>query len=191
MKISFKNTLPDSEINFEFEGEWDTIKNQLSQASNYIEQLRNTAKSTATGKSTTKKISTTAISSSKLNSPKKASPTYPTIIPELLSKDEIEEICKFYNEKNPSSHVEIYAVFMYWLHQHKQIDSVHIDEIWTLYKIVRERPPKNLAQVFRDGKSKQGYFVLDSSTSKYRLTNSGEVFVEFDLPKKEKKNGNR
>ncbi|MYB39947.1 hypothetical protein F4X86_01460 [Candidatus Saccharibacteria bacterium] len=112
-------------------------------------------------------------------------PSQPKMLGNLVNKDQVGNLKSFYTGKEPSSHVEVYAVLSYWLKDILGINQISIDEIWTLYKVIDKKPPRVLAQTFRDAKSKKGYFDV-TDDGKYYLTTIGETFVEHDLPSRNK-----
>ena len=107
--------------------------------------------------------------------------TEPKMLANLVSKDQIGQLKDFYSDKKPSSHMDICAVFSYWLKTVLGLKQIGVDEIWTLYKIVGERPPRVLIQTLRDAKFRKSHFDLGEN-GKYYLTALGETFVEYDLP---------
>ena len=170
---------------FEFEGSKDYVEQQIEKVltlhkNNPVAPPETPAEATSkTRKSPAKKPDSPKKSSKKVSA-------QPKMLGNLVSKEQISKLREFYNEKRPSSHIETYAVLSYWIKDSLGTTQVHIDEIWTLYKVIGERPPQVLIQTFRDAKSKKGFFEMDSN-GKYFLTTIGETFVEHDLPKKEDK----
>jgi hypothetical protein len=109
----------------------------------------------------------------------------PKTIPDLIKeKEKILDLKKFMELKKPQGHQEIFTTLTYWLKMNLGLQDVSIDEMWSLYKILGIKAPKNLIQVFRDVKSKKAWFDGGSAVGKYKLTPSGEMFIEHDLPKK-------
>ena len=107
----------------------------------------------------------------------------PIIIPDLISDSEkIQNLKKFFHSKKPLNQQEVFVVIAYWLKENLNLKEISIDEIWTVYKILGKKPPKVLIQVFRDGKSKKGWFGVGSETGKYMITSIGDTYVDHDLP---------
>lgn len=181
MKTIFTKNLKDAEISFELEGDWNTIQSELGQIMNYIKQH-----DTKLDELNQTKPSTSS-KHHHINNTKKSSPNQSQMLPNLLDADDIAKIRKYYEQKSPSSHIENYIVIAVWLRDNKEIDTISADEIWTSYKILKIKPPKNIIQVFRDGKSKKGFFEFDDKSGKYYITNLGESYVTYDLPRKETK----
>jgi len=100
----------------------------------------------------------------------------------------IKELKDFVNTKKPAGHLERFLVLSYWMKTNLHLDEVSIDEMWTAYKMLVEKPPRILIQVFRDGKSKKGWFTNGSKSGKYKVTPIGETFVEHDLSISNSKN---
>lgn len=178
MKIILKRNLPDTEIIFELDGnDWDSSKTQIHQIIHDLDQheakpLIGRQQKTPMPKSINR------------GNTKKAVSHQSQMIPDLLNSDDIPKIKDFFRKKSPTSHIENYTIITLWLRNNKNLSSISTDEIWTLYKVLNIKPPKNLMQVFRDGKSKKGYFDVDKETGKFYITNLGESFVTYDLPKK-------
>jgi len=72
-------------------------------------------------------------------------------------------------------------VLTLWLRNNKDMPDASVDEMWSLYKVLSQRQPKNLIQTFRDGKSKKSYFESNDN-GRYFITSYGETFVDHDLP---------
>ena len=101
----------------------------------------------------------------------------------LTSKEEVDSLRDYYTQKQPVTHIEIFAVLTLWLRNHKDMKDSSVDEMWTLYEVLSIRPPKSLIQTFRDGKSKKSYFEASPDNSgRYFVTSFGETFVDHDLP---------
>ena len=116
------------------------------------------------------------------STPKRSSVTQPKMLANLLSsKEEVDSLRRYFEEKRPSSHIETFAVLTLWLRNNKDMSDASIDEMWSLYKVLGLRQPKNLIQTFRDGKSKKSYFE-SSDNGRYFITSYGETFVDHDLP---------
>lgn len=120
----------------------------------------------------------------KKSSGTKKSITQPHMLATLLtSKEEVDSLRDYYTQKQPVTHIEIFAVLTLWLRNHKDMKDASVDEMWTLYKVLAIRPPKSLIQTFRDGKSKKSYFESSPDNSgRYFITSFGETFVDHDLP---------
>lgn len=178
-EASFKAKITNSLGTFEFEGSEEFVVKQITRL---IE--REEAAPRLTPPETTSK-SAGAKSSNPIR--KRQAGEQPKILSDLIDgKDKLDSLRQFYEEKMPTNQIENFAVLTYWLKSELQMVDVSVDEIWTLYKMLQVRPPKVLAQTFRDGKSKKAYFDITTSTGRYFLTTFGETFVEHDLPKKNK-----
>lgn len=112
----------------------------------------------------------------------KRSVAQPKMLANLLtSKEEVDSLRSYFDQKKPSSHIETFAVLTLWLRENKKMPDASVDEMWSLYKVLGLRQPKNLIQTFRDGKSKKSYFESNDN-GRYFITSYGEAFVEHDLP---------
>lgn len=170
---------------FEFEGDQEFVEKQIDRVMEMAsrapqlnkvpeadEPEKPAKKSSKQSKTAKRKVSTVS------NRPK--------MIPNLISGEERTALRTFFDEKKPSTHMDKFCVFAHWLKQNKDIESVSIDDMWTLHKIIGERPSDNLMQIFRDGKSKKGYFDNGAEQGQYALSSIGETRVEYDLPVKDK-----
>ncbi|GEM_PF-6502094 len=116
------------------------------------------------------------------SAPKRSSVTQPKMLANLLSsKEEVDSLRSYFEEKKPASHIETFAVLTLWLRNNKDMPDASVDEMWSLYKVLSQRQPKNLIQTFRDGKSKKSYFESNDN-GRYFITSYGETFVDHDLP---------
>ncbi len=159
---------------FEFEGEDDAVQRQITAI---LASPVHTDISKTVSKAEQPKRKSTSV---------KRTTAQPKVLSRLLTtKEEIDGVKAFFAQKSPDSHVEKYAVLTLWLKNYKSLEDVSIDEMWTLYKVIGVKQPKNLLQTFRDGKSKKSYFDL-TPDGRYFITPFGETFVDFDLPNKKK-----
>ena len=165
-----KATITTSLGTFEFEGEDEAVREQIAAI---LDSPVCTNASKAAAKNTHARA--------KVAAPHRTV-TQPKMLPNLLTtKDEIDSVKAFFAEKAPDSHIEKFAVLTLWLRNSKNIADASVDEMWTLYKMLGIRQPKNLIQTFRDGKSKKSYFE-STTDGRYSITPFGETFVDFDLP---------
>jgi len=91
----------------------------------------------------------------------------------------------FFDEKAPQGHMEIVTVLGFFLTEHGQEEFTEAD-IRRAYIRANIRPPKVVAQALRDAKSKKDYVQQGSERGTYKLTDFGDRFVRFDLPRKTK-----
>lgn len=164
---------------FEFEGEDESVQKQIAAILNVSTPMETVSKNTAERRNNEK---------SKKHMPStacKKTGSTPKMLPNLISgKDEIDSLKAYFESKKPKSHIEIFAVLTLWLRDNKEMLDASVDEMWTLYKLLGIRPPKNLIQTYRDGKSKRGFFD-STDDGRYTITPFGETFVEHDLPPRE------
>jgi len=158
---------------FEFEGSEEFVEKQIAIVLAMAPQQPATTQSEKTVKSSV---------AAKQSSTKK-SVTQPRMLATLLdSKEEVDSLRTYFEEKRPITHIDTFAVLTLWLRNNKNMNDASIDEIWTLYKILSVRPPKSLIQTFRDGKSKKSFFESSDQSGRYFITSYGETFVDHDLP---------
>ena len=85
-------------------------------------------------------------------------------------------------DKRPRGHHEIVTVLAFALTESGTKDFSE-EEIRRAYIRAGIRPPKYVAQALRDAKSKFDYIETGSKRGLYRLSNNGDRFVRFDLPR--------
>lgn len=157
---------------FEFEGDDSAVEKQIAAVLSISATMSaSQSASTAVKASTGKRPAAT-----------KRSVAQPKMLATLITgKEESDSLKEFLERKKPETHIEKFAVLTLWLKNNKDMPDASIDEMWTLYKIMGLRQPKNLMQTFRDGKSKKGYFE-STDNGRYFITPYGETFVDHDLP---------
>ena len=161
---------------FEFEGDDTAVEKQIAavlSASAAIPSVQAIPALASTSELTKTK---------KRTSVPKRSVTQPKMLANLLaSKEEVDSLRNLFDKKKPVSHIETFAVLTLWLRDSKNMPDASVDEMWSLYKVLGLRQPKNLIQTFRDGKSKKSYFDSNEN-GRYYITSYGETFVDHDLP---------
>ena len=163
---------------FEFEGDDAAVEKQITavlsiSATMPSVQATPAPDTTPAGSAKTSKRTTV---------PKRPSVTQPKMLANLLSsKEEVDSLRRYFEEKKPATHIETFAVLTLWLRNNKDMPDASVDEMWSLYKVLGQRQPKNLIQTFRDGKSKKSYFESNEN-GRYFITSYGETFVDHDLP---------
>lgn len=91
----------------------------------------------------------------------------------------------FVEEKKPSSNIQFTTVAVYYLKKILQLEKVTINQVFTCYKNAGRKTPGNFAQnIWDTSSSKYGYITLNGDD--IGIPNSGESFVEYDLPAKKK-----
>jgi hypothetical protein len=113
--------------------------------------------------------------------PKKNVQASPKMMNDLVPKAKITELKEFVELKKPKGHLQTYAVLGYFLKDSLGKDDFGVDEMWSLYKVLKLRPQRVPMQAFRDAKSRHSY-VDHVADGRYFLTSIGETFVEHDLP---------
>lgn len=87
---------------------------------------------------------------------------------------------EFYTEKNPRRFPERHTVLLYYLSHIKQVEEVNLSHIYTAYKSLKVKPPKNLYQSFLQMGSLHKYFDTKNMND-IKLTPKGNKLVQ-DLP---------
>ena len=100
-----------------------------------------------------------------------------------LRPENKESLRDFHSSKKPDSQKEHIAVFVYYLTKILEIESVTPNHIYTCFKDVGVRTPKDIPQAIRNTASKNGW-VDSSDGENIKMANHGENLVEHDLPKK-------
>ncbi len=116
--------------------------------------------------------------------PKKSSYKPPTmaIVKDLDLRPEGEPSCReFYFQKNPTTQEQAIAVAVYYLKRVLELDKITPDHVFTCFKDIGRRTPKNLPQTIRDTAKNKGW-VDTSERGNIKITNHGENLVEHDLP---------
>jgi hypothetical protein len=90
---------------------------------------------------------------------------------------------RFAENRRPRTHQEKYAAVASFLADSRVAERVGPDEIYTCYKILGWRAPKNMGHVFIDARNTKGWFGPVGEDGKYELTHVGREFVAHDLGK--------
>ncbi|PNR87541.1 hypothetical protein X925_08890 [Petrotoga sp. 9T1HF07.CasAA.8.2] len=116
---------------------------------------------------------------------KESPPKENSSTPEISTENELEKLSlvEFYKQKQPKDHNETVLVFAYWLTKRKKKEEFKTKDITACYDEVRIRKPKNTSQNVQNG-VKKALLTIGSENSYYKLTLSGEEFVEKVLPRK-------
>jgi len=93
-------------------------------------------------------------------------------------------LAEFYKQKQPKDHDENVTVFAYWLTKKENREEFHVKDIRNCYKETKVPEPKN---IYRNISAVVGpiraYLVKGSRKGFYKLTRTGEEFVEGELPR--------
>ncbi|MBX3009737.1 MAG: hypothetical protein KF816_17060 [Melioribacteraceae bacterium] len=123
----------------------------------------------------------------KNNKPKKQSKvkaSYSIIKDMILKPKNKKSLRDFVNDKKPSNHKEKIVVCIYYLTKTLEKQNVNINHIYTCYKDVDWKVPKDFKNMLHQAGS-EGW--LDTKEGENLLvTPIGENLVEHDLPRKEK-----
>jgi hypothetical protein len=123
-----------------------------------------------------------ATSSSKPKNTSSYKPPVMSIVKELNLRPEGKQSWRdFYASKQPSTQEHTITAAIYYLKCILDVDKLTPQHVFTCFKDVSVRTPKNLPQTIRDIAKRKGW--LDTSDrGNIKITNHGENFVEHDLP---------
>lgn len=85
-------------------------------------------------------------------------------------------------EKRPRGHHENVAVLAFALTESGTKEFTE-EDIRRAYIRAAVRPPKHVSQALRDARNKFDYIAMGSKRGTYRLSDYGDRFVRFDLPR--------
>ena len=85
-------------------------------------------------------------------------------------------------DKRPKGHAETVAVLGFHMTQNDN-PQFSDDDMKRAYIRAGVRPPKVMAQALRDAKNKYDYLEPGDRRGTYRLSDHGDRFVRFDLPR--------
>ncbi|MGQ9848338.1 MAG: hypothetical protein ACUVQP_12680 [Bacteroidales bacterium] len=110
-------------------------------------------------------------------------------IPPEIPREEVEleklSLGEFYKRKQPKDHNETVVVFAYWLTKKEGKAEFKGGDINTCYDEARISKPKNVRQHIKGMTSgKKAYLTAVARRGYYKLTLTGEEFVEKELPRK-------
>jgi hypothetical protein len=89
----------------------------------------------------------------------------------------------FYEEKKPADQMEQLAVFVYYLIKVLKVSGLGANHLYTCFKEVGQRVPKNILQSVQNTKARRGWLDASDPTD-IHINTIGENVVEHDLPKK-------
>ncbi len=115
----------------------------------------------------------------------RVSPTLPPIPVDLKPAEDKPGLREFYAEKKPSSHYEKAAVFVYYVTKFNKQPEVKYGEILSCYEEINEKKP-SVTDIVKNSIRYKGWLEQGSDKFSAKLTISGENFVKFDLPRKER-----
>lgn len=94
-------------------------------------------------------------------------------------------LAEFYKQKQPRDHNETVVVFAYWLTKKEKKGEFKTKDITACYDGARIPKPKNATQhVQAVASGKKAQLTAGSKRGYYKLTLTGEDFVEKELPRK-------
>ena len=100
-----------------------------------------------------------------------------------LQPFELQSFRDFYAEKNPSTDQQAIVVAIYYLRKSLGLNEEKITphHVYTCFKEVSRRIPKNLPQSIRDT-AKRKAWIDTSQRGNIQITTRGENLIELDLP---------
>ncbi len=92
-------------------------------------------------------------------------------------------IVEFYSQFQPKNHPEKILIFARFLKDSLGLEKVNVNEIYTCYSAVSEKPAAAFAQSFRDTSSKKFGYIDYNSPTDIVLTFIGNRYFEHELPR--------
>lgn len=92
----------------------------------------------------------------------------------------------FYESKKPKTKAQFNAVAVYYLQKTLGLETISLNQVFTCYKEVGERPAEHFKQSFIDARSNYGWVDFDKEWN-LSIPHRGQIFVEHDLPAAPKK----
>lgn len=87
---------------------------------------------------------------------------------------------EFYDQKKTSTQEQAVTVAVYYLKRILELDKITPEHVFTCFKDVERKTPKNMPQTIRDTAKRKGW-VDTSERGNIKITNHGENLVEHDL----------
>lgn len=106
--------------------------------------------------------------------------------PVAATKRKPRSVKEFFNQKQPKGHKEIVTVFAYHLKAFERKSDISEEDIKECYRKSDTKMPKFPIQAIRDAKNQRGYFESGTKRGLYVISDHGEEFVKYDLPRKVK-----
>jgi hypothetical protein len=98
-----------------------------------------------------------------------------------LQPEDKPHLREFFKEKNPRDQQEQVAVFLYYLGQMLGLTGINANHLYTCFRDVEKRVPKEILQIVRNTAARKGW--VDATDPKnLRITTPGQNFVAHDLP---------
>jgi len=87
----------------------------------------------------------------------------------------------FHAEKSPKTQEQMIAIAVYYVCKTLELKDVTANHVFTCFKDVGYRVPRDLPQIIRNTASRKGW-IDPSDSSSIAITTQGENLVEHDLP---------
>jgi hypothetical protein len=78
----------------------------------------------------------------------------------------------FYEQKQPSGTSKLYLMIAAWFKEHRGLDEITAEHIYTCYRWLKMNPPKDITQPLRDMKT-QGWFDSGTTRGSYAINQIG------------------
>jgi hypothetical protein len=103
---------------------------------------------------------------------------------ENLSSNELDNLSlvEFYKLKDPKDLNETSLVFAYWLRNKKGVDEFKTSDITKCFDEIRLPKPNTAQHIAAISTAKKPWLTQGSGKGMYKITLSGEEFVEKSLP---------
>lgn len=184
LKIKFKL----DNLELEFDGEQDIVLKEYNQLKDVIINRLNNKHSDVSLINSKKRINSSKANNNQNTSLKKKVGTINSKSPKLntdlnLVPKNALSLKDFYNKYDTKTNMERNLLFIYYLKQQLKRENVTIDDIFTCYKEVKARVPKQLYQSLIDTKNNKGW-IDTKNTGDISITITGENYIEHDLIEK-------
>jgi len=103
----------------------------------------------------------------------------PTLVPDL----DLKKLKAFMEPYDPQNHADRTVLFVYFLKEELKKDPCTASEIFTCYRMLKEKAPVAFGQHLIDTRGKKS-FIAYTNANDISITTVGTNHVEHDLPKK-------
>jgi len=104
---------------------------------------------------------------------------------ELKAADGKPALKEFFKEKQPKTHMENLTVFAYYLKNYLKIEDMLAGHVISCCNEVGQRAPTSIPSMFQNIQHLKGWLDVGVGAESAQITNLGEDFVKFDLPRKD------
>lgn len=103
--------------------------------------------------------------------------------PQQSKEPDLDGLREFFSQYTTRSHAEKILIFVRFLSDEKGITPCSADQVFTCYRVLREKMPNAFIQAFRDTASKHGWINISSGPNSIETTIVGNNYFEHDLTK--------